>query len=344
MLCYAWNVLAVKEQINVDLDDYDNAYNLLGRVFAYGVGKLIRAGFHRSYISKQEELSTIRGKINVGDSIQQIVFQQKKLICMYDEYSTDDMFNQILHYTIDALIKNPLIDGSIKNELKQQAPFFADIKKAPPTKENRRGLQFNRNNTFYKFLISIATMLYNSTSINEDTGEDVFEDFFRDTQMQDVYQKFLLNFYAIHLDKTKYRVYAPKFNWLKSEEEDLWEDIDSADSLMPELRTDIVIENKNDNIQFVIDAKYYKEALVTSHHSTAEKFRRDHISQVFTYMANSPYKGTKRGALVYPTVTNIIDSKRNTIEGYVFFKSINLDADWKDIESSLLDFVANKIN
>jgi len=338
MLCYAWNVLAIKDQITVSLDDYDDAYNLLGRVFSYGISKLIRVGFHRSYVTKEEELTTLRGKVNLQSSIKNLSFQHKKLICNYDEYSSDDMFNQILHYTIDSLLKNSIVDKEIKKELKKQESFFIGIDKKPPTKDNRRSLLFNKNSILYKLLICISTMIYNNTSLNEEEGKEIFEDFFREKQMQDVYQKFLLNFYAIHLDKAIYRVYAPKFNWLKSDEEDLWEDLDDADAYMPELRTDIVIENKQSNVQFIIDAKYYKEALVTSHHSTAKKFRRDHISQVFTYMANSPYVSTKRGALLYPTVTNVPDGKQSTIQGYVFFKSINLNDDWKNIEKSLLDF------
>ena len=75
-----------------------------------------------------------------------------------------------------------------------------------------------------------------------------------------------------------------------------------------------------------------------SHRGNAKKFRRDHISQVMTYMINSPFEGIKRGALLYPTVCDVIDEKQNIITGMMCFKSINLDADWRDIETQLLDF------
>ncbi len=338
MLCYAWNVLSIKDEIAVGLEKYDNIYNLLGRVFSHGIGKLIRSGFHKSYIQKEEELSTLRGKINVQESINRLSIQRKKLICSYDEYSSDDIFNQILNYTIVALLRNSNVDASIKKDLKKQKVFFAGIGETPPTRANRKKLIFNRNNVTYKLLICIALMLYDNTAINEEDGKEVFQDFFREEQMQKVYELFLLNFYVLHLDRSQYKVYAPKFTWLKSDQEDLWDDIDENDSLMPELRTDIVIENKEKRIQLIIDAKYYKNALVASHHSEAKKFRRDHISQVFTYMANSPYKGTKRGALMYPTVSDVLDEKQNIPTGWVFFKSLNLNRNWQDIEADLLAF------
>lgn len=338
MLCYAWNVLAIKDEITVGLDKYDNIYNLLSRVFSHGIGKLIRSGFHKSYISREEELSTLRGKINVQESINRLSMQRKMLVCNFDEYSSDDIFNQILNYTIAALLRNSSVDIAIKRDLKKQKMFFAGIGEIPPTKVNRKRLIYNKNNVTYKLLISIAIMLYDNTAINEEDGKEVFQDFFREEQMQKVYELFLLNFYALHLDRSQYKVYAPKFTWLKSDQEDLWSDIDEADSLMPELRTDIVIENKVKRVQLIIDAKYYKSALITSHRSQAKKFRRDHISQVFTYMANSPYDGTKRGALMYPTVTDVLDEKQNIPTGWVFFKSLNLDRDWQDIEDELMAF------
>ena len=149
--------------------------------------------------------------------------------------------------------------------------------------------------------------------------------------------------FALNLDRSKYKVYAPKFTWLKSAEEDIWGNDEESNTLMPELRTDIVIENKEKGIQFIIDAKYYQHALVTSHHSDAPKFRREHISQVFTYMANSPFEGKKRGALLYPTVVDVVDDRLNTVHGFIFFKSINLDQDWRDISEDLLKF-AEKAN
>lgn len=338
MLCYAWNILSIKDDILVGLDDYDDAYNVLGRVFSHGIGKLIRSGFHRSYVQQNEELTSLRGKIDIQESINRLSIQKKKLMCNYDEYSSNDVFNQILNYTIAALLRNPAVDSSIKEVLKKQKMFFTGIGEIAPTKTIRKKLHYNRNNVTYKLLICIATMLFDNTTISEEDGKETFKDFFREEQMQKVYELFLLNFYAMHLNKSKYKVYAPKFSWIKSSDIDIWDDVEEADDLMPELRTDIVIENKQDNVQLIIDAKYYASALVKSHHSEAKKFRRDHISQVMTYMINSPYNGQKRGALLYPTVTDVLDGKQNIPTGWVFFKSINLDQDWRKITNDLLSF------
>ena len=192
MLCYAWNVLAITDDIKVGSDDYDDAYNLLARIFSFGVGRLIRSGFHRSYIEETEELSTIRGKINIQESINDLSIYNKKVVCTYDEYSTNDTFNQIIRYTINSLIKNSVISDITKKELIKESTFFVGIKPIPPTKQTLKKLVFNRNNIMYKLLINISTMLYNNTTVNEEDGNEVFKDFYRNEQMHKVFE---LNFH-----------------------------------------------------------------------------------------------------------------------------------------------------
>ena len=38
MLCYAWDVLAIKDDMTVGSDEYTDAYDLLARVFSFGLG------------------------------------------------------------------------------------------------------------------------------------------------------------------------------------------------------------------------------------------------------------------------------------------------------------------
>ncbi|BAL01385.1 putative McrC protein [Oscillibacter valericigenes Sjm18-20] len=344
MLCYAWNVLAVMDDVKVGSDDYDDAYNLLSRVYSYGVGKLIRSGFHRSYIQQTEELSTLRGKISVQDSINSLSMQRKKLFCAYDEYSTNDIFNQILKYTIDTLLQNPNVSMITKRELKKQAVFFAGIESKAPTKENRQKLIFNRNNVTYKLLINIAVMLYDNTVVNEEDGHNTFKDFFRQEQMHKVFELFILNFYALHLDRKIYRVHAPKINWhLEENASDIWGGAFDIDSNPGDRRTDIVIENKALNLQLIFDAKYYKRTFVEAYmNSDDERARTGHLNQIRGYLIDSEFNGNKVGTLIYPMVNNNLKRGRvYPIEGTpIIIKTINLNDDWANIESDMLSFVS----
>lgn len=343
MLCYAWNVLSIMDDIKVADDDYEDAYDLLARVFSFGIGKLIRLGFHRSYIEETEELSTVRGKISVQESINSMSMQRKHLICTYDEYSKNDIFNQILNYTIDSILKNPEVSKETKATIKKQKVFFYGIDAKPPTKENRQKLLFNRNNVIYKLLIHISIMLYDGTGVNEEDGKNVFKDFFREEQMHRIFELFILNFYTAHLNRHIYKVHAPKITWkIEESADDIWGDVFDVDENPGDRRTDIVIENKEQGIQMIFDAKYYKKTFVSTYMGKEEeRVRTGHLNQVRGYLLDSEYPGKKVGALLYPMVNDDLSKGKvfpiqNTP---ILIKTINLQADWREIEEDMLNFV-----
>ena len=344
MLCYAWNVLSIKNSINVSSEVIEDSYNLLGRIFSYCVGKLIRQGFHRCYIATEDEMSVLKGKIMLTDTIIQSSLVKKKICCQFDEFTSNNLFNQIIKYTLSCLIKNPDIKNSIKQEIKKQIIYFGQISEAQPNTNNLQKLKYNRNNHIYKLLISIASMLYNNTLVNEEEGKLAFKDFYREKQMQKVYELFLLNFYALHLDKDTYRVHAPKISWNIDEDAwRQWEGLFEVDAKITDRRTDIVIENTREKIQFIIDAKYYKNALVSAYmNDKIEKFRTSHLNQVRGYIIDSTFVGKKCGALIYPTVYNDKLEKGRVEpikDAHIIMKTINLNQDWQKIEADLLYFV-----
>ena len=344
MLCYAWNILAIKDSIKISSEEITDSYNLLGRIFSYGVGKLIRQGFHRSYITTEDELSGLRGKILVSNTIKQSSLIRKKIHCEFDEFTSNNLFNQIIKYTLNCLIKNPSIDNNIKNDIKKQIMYFTNIDENKPDKKNLQKLKYNKNNSIYKLLISIASMLYNNTLVNEEEGLITFKDFYREKQMQKVYELFLLNFYALHLDKAIYHVHAPKISWYIDENAfEYWQDSFDIETKITDRRTDIVVENKKEKIQFIIDAKYYADALVSSYQDDNTKtYRTNHINQVRGYIIDSDFDGKKYGALIYPTVYNDELEKGKVLPIFganIIVKTINLNQNWQKIEADLLDFV-----
>lgn len=341
MLCYAWNVLAIKDDIKVGSDDFDDAYNLLGRIFSYGLGKLIRSGFHRSYIEETDELATVRGKIQLQETINASSLQRKHLVCSYDEYSKDDVFNRILKYTAVKLVKNPSIKSTTKKELKKQLLYFADVGETEPTPQIRRGLTFNRNNMTYKMLIHVAMMLYDNTIVNDEDGANAFKDFFRDGQMERVYEMFILNFYAVNLDSKIYKVHAPKITWILEEDaQDRFGDIIEIVENPADRRTDIVIENKVTKKQLILDAKYYAEIMINGYYSEGiKRFRTRHIEQIRGYIIDSRYEGKKIGALLYPRVNESVLNMFPQAGAKIVFKTLDLNREWNLIEADMLEFV-----
>lgn len=64
MLSYAFQALNQETYEDVAVESFDEMYNLLAAILSKGIGLQLKQGLYREYISRQEELSVMRGKIN----------------------------------------------------------------------------------------------------------------------------------------------------------------------------------------------------------------------------------------------------------------------------------------
>ena len=89
-------------------------------------------------------------------------------------------------------------------------------------------------------------------------------------------------------------------------------------------------------------AKYYKNTFVQAYMNEDDtRTRTSHLNQLRGYLLDSEFEGGKIGALLYPMVNNDLKTgKVQRIKGTpILVKTINLNDDWRDIETDMLDFV-----
>jgi 5-methylcytosine-specific restriction enzyme subunit McrC len=334
MLCYAWNVLEQSNQLLVGSEKFDNIYNLFARIYINGANSLIKRGLNRYYIQEEEAVWTLKGKVNFTASVKGQTFLHGKMVCQYDHFSENIQINKIVKTTMNVLIKSPQLDADLRKKLVKLRLFFADIEDVPLSRALFSSLKYNRNNAHYRLLINISELIYQGLLTNEDSNEMTFSDFVRDSQMARLYEKFVLNFYRQHLDESIYKVHAPKLKW------DLDEEVGKEElALLPEMRTDIVVENKDTNAQVIIDTKFYAETLVSSNWTEIEKVRTGHLFQIMAYVNNSSFRGEKKGILLYPTIEKEVNATFPIGGKSISIRTLNLDAEWEDVSRRLLELV-----
>ena len=69
MLAYAFQVLRQKNYDNVAAEDFDNVQDLFAAILAKGVSQQLKQGLYREYITKNEDLSILRGKLDIYGTI-----------------------------------------------------------------------------------------------------------------------------------------------------------------------------------------------------------------------------------------------------------------------------------
>ena len=202
----------------------------------------LKRGLGKEYISQTEDLSSLRGKIDIAESIKTQSMLRKKLICTYDDFSVNSTMNRIIKSTVELLLKAD-IAKSRKKELRKLMVFFADVTPIDLYSVNWN-LQYNRNNQSYQMLISICYLVVKGLLQTNTDGTTKLMDFLDEQRMCRLYEKFILEYYKKHYPKLT--VSASHIPWALD---------DGIGDMLPVMQSDIHFQKENTVL--IIDAKYY---------------------------------------------------------------------------------------
>ena len=69
MLSYAFQILKEHGYKNIETENFENTAELFAAILIKGVSLQVKRGLNQEYIAKTEPLSTIRGKVDITESI-----------------------------------------------------------------------------------------------------------------------------------------------------------------------------------------------------------------------------------------------------------------------------------
>ena len=309
MLSYAFNVLNEKEYKKIEVEDFENSLELFSEILIIGVSKQIKQGLVKDYIDINETTSSIRGKINITESINSQSFIKKQLNCTYDEFSHNCYLNQIIKSTIYFLVKSD-ISLKRKKKLKKLLMYFADVDLINMNSIIWK-IRFDRNNQTYKMLVNICYLIINGLIFTEKSGNI----------------KLILNYYIKHHPE------------IKASAAQIDRQIDEGkDYLLPIMQTDVTLEYKNKIL--IIDAKFYS-------HNTLKNFdknihRTGNLYQIFTYVKNKVVELQGKdvevnGMLLYAKTSESIqpDSEYVMSGNKISVKTLDLNQEFSCIQNQL---------
>lgn len=334
LLSYAYSKLKIDKDVLKEAKEYDNIQDLFARILINSLNSLIKSGFYRSYLTKNEDLSAPKGKINISSSIKRRTMMKKRINCSYDEFSSDVLFNQIIKSTIYYLTGLKQLDKKLSKKLQGFKPYFQDIELIKLTKDSFKALRWDKNNQDYYLIMSICELVYTFRLPEEKIeGDFHFKDFIEDNYhaMAHLFENFVYNFFKKELNEIKeITVHKPHINW------DINKSLSTGINHLPEMKTDIILETSFK--QIIIDTKFYKEIL--SEDSEYGTIDIGNLYQIFSYTSNSQFKGEISGMLLYASTGIDLDFKYQFMDKVIYIKTINLAQNWRDIDQNLWD-IAN---
>ena len=146
MLSYAFQILKQEDYQKVAGEKFDKIHDLFAAILEKGVARQVKQGLYREYVPIQEDLSVMRGKLNINDTLSLKVQRKQKLSCEFDEFSEDNLYNQILKVTIHRLIKADDVAAERKQALRKLIVFFGNVKLIQPDHIAWNRLIYQRNN------------------------------------------------------------------------------------------------------------------------------------------------------------------------------------------------------
>ncbi len=334
MLSYSFSVLNEQGYKSITTEKFDNIAELMAAILVKGIATQLKRGLQKEYIGRTEELSLLRGKIDVSESVKTQTMLKSQMVCSYDEFSVNGLMNRILKSTVYLLLKSD-ISAKRKKELKKLMVFFADVELIDLNIVNWN-IQYNRTNQTYQMMISICYLVVKGLLQTNSYGNTKLMDFIDEQRMCYLYEKFILQYYKKEFPQLS--VNASRISWQLDNGED---------TLLPIMQSDISLQK--DNTVLIIDAKYYS-------HTTQVKYDKhslhsNNLYQIFTYVKNKDYelrqqKHEVSGMLLYAKTdediqpNNVYQMSGNQIS----VKTLDLNLPFSDISRQLNDIVKMHFN
>lgn len=338
MYSYIWDKVDTKDFTELSSEDDFESSNIYTELFLINIKRILTKGLHKEYISKNEKLNVVKGKIDFIETINNQSLKNGQIYCDHDEFEENNIYNKIIKSIAIRLYKSSDITKENKKKLNKVILYFNQVEYIELKKEYFKNITFNRNNSYYFLMIKICELIYNAQMLSEKTGKYVFYDLFNsDENMNNVFELFVNKFYQRELGKTYKVKYQSVLNW----------DMSGGNiDLLPIMKLDTLVVSPSQTI--IIDTKYYKNYFIENAFNKKE-LRSGHLYQMMSYMNNIKCNNKLRGILLYPLPfddediyesynVNVV-SGNNIKEAKIEFITIDLSKEWTNIKDKLLKII-----
>ena len=269
MLAYAFSALTEQGYRAVATEDFDNAAELCAAILERGVSLQLKRGLGQEYVNRTEARSSLRGKIEVTESVKSQAIWRRQLVCSYDEFSVDTTMNRVIKATVALLVRSD-ISKARKKSLKKLMVFFADVSDIDLHTVDWN-MRYDRNNRTYRMLMAVCWLVVKGLLQTRSDGTTRMMDFFTEQCMSRLYEKFLREYYR--KEHPQLNAKASHIYWVLD---------DDASEGLPAMRSDITLSARGRVL--IIDAKYYAATMQSNFDK--KTVHSGNLYQIFAYVKN----------------------------------------------------------
>ena len=333
MLAYAFQELRQNNYAEIEGEKFEDIYDLFAEIIARGISYQLKQGLYREYVAKNESMQTVRGKIDMRGTIANRMRNDHQIACDYDELSENNVYNQILLTTMNALISHSDVKKDKKSKLKKLRVFFNNVQTVDTHTIRWKALRFDRNNKNYRMLLYLCYFIISEWVMTTEDGKYKMREF-SDDHMCRLFEKFVLEYYKKHHPELKPS--AERINWNVDRELSTME-------ILPIMQTDIMLTMGERTL--IIDTKYYSRSMQKQFDKNS--IHSNNLYQIHTYVTeyDEEHKGNVDGMLLYAKTQEDItpDGQMKRKDGNtIYFRTLDLNMDFENIKKRLDSFIGHR--
>lgn len=326
MLTYAFQELRQNNYDDIAGEEFDNILDLFAEILVRGVSFQLKRGLHKDYIPESDDIATIRGKINLNETIRLRLHRKKLVSCDFDNFTEDNLHNQIIKSTLSILISSEEVKAIRKRRLRSLLLFFTNVSECNLKNTKWSSITYDSNSSTYRILHHFCYFVVKRLLLTTQSGPFKMKNFDEEF-MSRLFEKFVLCYYRRHF--SQYSPRSAKVDWNIDVEE-------STVSLIPEMRTDIMLTFPNRTL--IIDTKYYSQSMQV--YMDKVTIHSNNLYQINSYVMHEDktHAGDVDGMLLYAKTQEPIspNGKMKLKAGNViYFCNLDLNQDFKCIEHQL---------
>lgn len=330
MLTYAFQILRQTNYEEISSENFDNIQDLFASILSKGLAQQLKQGLYREYITINEDLSTLQGRVDIVSSIKLKLQKKQMLSCEHDELSVNNRFNQIIKTTANLLIRQASVSNEHKAELKKEMLFFSEVDEIDVSTIRWDTLKYQRNNQGYKMLLNVCYFVLEGLLHSDEKGNFRMASFLDEQRMCHLYERFILEYYRYHYKG----VISANSTQVK------WNVDDGVIDFLPIMQTDIMLKCKGKTL--IIDAKYYAHTMQTGQYNITT-LHSNNMYQIFTYVKNQDIMGdgSVSGMLLYAKTDETITPNNEFIMNgnKISVRTLDLNLMFSDIALQLDEIV-----
>jgi len=192
-------------------------------------------------------------------------------------------------------------------------------------------------------MLFAAKLAHDIALPNEDDGSTLLPIVERDIHwVRQLFEKSMAGFFDVNLSNIGWKVISGKtIHW------PAYDASEGVKSLLPTMKTDIVLENNKLNKRIVIDTKF--TSVLRRNHYGQDRFKRDYLFQLYSYLRSQERQEDKMsiasdGLFLHPSIDEHIDEHFTVQNHTIRFVTVDLRAEASDIKKALMSIVTPYAN